>query len=107
MAFDTVQLENPRTGQLRAAPIGFSWTTFFFGPFPMMFRGAWKWFFIILVTNVITWGFAGLVWMFIINKLYLKDLINDGFRFRSALRANYEGVVQYAGIQVARVEAPA
>ena len=96
MAFDTAFLENPRTGQMRTAPLGFSWTTFFFGPFPMMFRGAWKWFFIVLVTALITYGLANLVWMFIINRLHFNDLLKDGYKFKAANRTSYAEVGNYA-----------
>lgn len=100
MAYDTAQFENPRTGQLRSAPMGFSWTTFFFGPFPMLFRGSWKWFFIILITAAITYGLANLVWIFVINKLYLKDLVKDGFRLSSVDRGSPETVDRYAGRRI-------
>ena len=100
MAFDTAHFENPRTGRMRSAPMGFSWTTFFFGPFPMLFRGAWKWFLIVLLTAVVTYGLAGFVWMFIINKLYLKDLIRDGYKLSSTDRSNTDGVAHYVGRRV-------
>lgn len=97
MAFDTAFLENPRTGQMRQAPLGFSWTTFFFGFWPMAFRGAWKWFFIIFLTCLFTWGIAGIVWAFLINKIYFNDLLKDGFKFKAANRTSYDEVANYAG----------
>lgn len=39
-----VMLKNENTGQIKQAKIGFSWTVFFFGFFPAIFRGDWKWF---------------------------------------------------------------
>jgi hypothetical protein len=32
---------------------------------------------------VLTWGLTGLVFMFIYNKLYIKDLIGSGFKVKS------------------------
>ena len=104
MAYDVAKLENPRTGHLRKAPLGYSWTTLFFGPFPMLFRGAWKWFFIILITNVITSGLAALVWSFLINRLYLNDLLDDGFALVSAGSSSLDKVSGYARRRVAIVE---
>lgn len=83
MANNTVYFENPRTGQMREAPVGLSWTTFFFGPFPMLFRGSWKWFAIIFILALITWGLSNLVFMFIVNKLYIRDLVGDGYKAKS------------------------
>lgn len=75
-----VNLVNPATGQAKQAKIGFSWTVFFFGCFPALFRGDLKWFFTILIANFFTAGFSNLVFMFIYNKLYLNDLLLQGFR---------------------------
>lgn len=104
MAFDTVYLENPRTGQVRSAPIGFSWTTFFFGPFPMLFRSSFKWFAIIFLLAVFTWGLSSLVFMFIINRLYLNDLLKDGYKFKAAGRSSYDAVAAYARYPVPVLE---
>jgi hypothetical protein len=91
MAFDTAVLENPRTGQIRQAPVGFSWTMFFFGPFAPMFRGDWKWavilFIIAIIVSAITSGILGwlpgVIGSFMWNKSYLNRLIADGFQLKS------------------------
>ena len=49
----------------------------------MLFRGNWKWFLISLVLAVCTFGLSNIVLMFMINRLHLKDLVNDGYRLRS------------------------
>lgn len=104
MASNMVYLENPRTGQMKEAPIGFSWTTLFFGPLPMLFRGAWKWFAIILILALITWGLSNLVFIFLINKLYLKDLVADGFRVKSAKMGTVEQVSMTVGFPLPAAE---
>ena len=80
MKYKKINLVNQRTGQYRTAPIGFSWTTFFFGIFPALFRGDWKWTGIGFLLNIITFGFGTVFIMsFIYNKLSLKDLIKNGY----------------------------
>lgn len=64
---------------MREAPVGFSWTTFFFGFFPALFRSDWVGALIQLLVGLVTFGFSQLVFMFIYNKMYLKRLLNDGF----------------------------
>ena len=68
--------------------IGFSWSTFFFGVFVPLFRGDWKWFAILLVAEVllgmvsmgIITGILMIAFPFFYNKLYAKDLYEDGYR---------------------------
>ena len=79
MAFAKVNLKHPEFEVIKEAPVGFSWTVFFFGFFPPIFRGDWKWGLIILVAAVITLGLSSLIFMFIYNKLYLKSLLEQGY----------------------------
>ena len=82
-----VNLENPTTNQFKQVKVGFSWTTFFFGFWPALFRGDWKWFGIQLVietfsccfTYGIGTGVVGIVFAFFYNKLYINDLLAKGF----------------------------
>lgn len=70
---------NEYTGQYKTAPLGFSWTTLFFGCFPALLRSDWKWGAIQFVLAVVTSGISWLVMPFIYNKMYIKDLLNKGF----------------------------
>ena len=79
MAYHTIYFQNPHTGQIREAPVGFSWTTLFFGPLPMLFRGNWKLFLFVLLPAIITFTLSDIIFAFIINKLHMKDLLREGF----------------------------
>ena len=85
MAFATVTFEN-KSGVVKDAPVGFSWTTFFFGFFPALFRGDWLWAVIIFAASFVTFGFASIVFAFIYNRLYIQNLLKQGFKVR-----NYSG----------------
>lgn len=74
-----INLLNPNTNQIKQVKIGFSWTTFFFGCFPALFRGDWKWMIIQIVCSILTFGLSSLVFCFIYNKLYINDLLNAGY----------------------------
>lgn len=70
---------NPSTKQLRSSPIGFSWTTAGFWFMPALFRGDWKWALVQLILMPITLCWSQVAFMFIYNKLYIRDLLNNGF----------------------------
>jgi hypothetical protein len=81
-----VNIKNPKTNQVKQVKAGFSWTVFFFGFFPPLFRGDWKWLLILLVLDIVglfSFGFlsfaANLVFSFLYNKFYLQDRINEGW----------------------------
>ena len=52
---------------------------FFFGFFPPLFRGDWKWGIVMLVAALCTFGISTLVFMFIYNKLFVKSLLDSGY----------------------------
>ena len=85
MAFATITFEN-KSGVVKDAPVGFSWTTFFFGFFPALIRGDWLWAVIIFAATFVTFGLAGLVFAFIYNRLYIQNLLKNGFEVQ-----NYSG----------------
>ena len=77
MAFTTISLTNGV--EIKEAPLGFSWTTFFFGFFPALIRGDWIMAVVLLLLGMITWGISGIVFAFIYNKMYAKSLLNKGW----------------------------
>ena len=84
MAFATVNLV--KSGLVKQAPVGFSWTTLFFGMFPALFRGDFKWTLIMLIVGFVTVGLAFLVFAFIYNRLYITSMIESGYKIK-----NYSG----------------
>lgn len=89
-----INLVNEKNGQTLVAPSGFSWTTFFFGVFPSLFRRDWKGFGIMVLGAVIVYllssnlyGGGILNWVyniglgFIYNALYIRNMVKDhGFK---------------------------
>ena len=100
MAYNTIYFQNPQTGQMRQAPVGFSWTVLFFSWFPPMFRSDWKWTLIMLLCALVTWGLSGLVFMFIYNKLYIKELLNNGYKVQSIQNGTKEQLEQKLEIKL-------
>lgn len=47
-----------------------------------------------------TMGLSGLVFMFIYNKLYIKDLVGDGYKVRSVGMGTVEQVSQKVGVNL-------
>ena len=68
--------------QVKVVKEGFSWTMLFFGIFVPLYRGDWKWFLIILIANIFTYGWASVVFAFIYNKIYINDLLEKGYKFQ-------------------------
>jgi hypothetical protein len=74
-----IQLKHSNSNLAKDAYLGFSWGTFFIGPFEALRRGDGKWFVIQLISNLVTVGFAWLFFMFVYNKIHIKDLLSKGF----------------------------
>ncbi|MDR0246145.1 MAG: hypothetical protein LBJ65_31520 [Burkholderia sp.] len=87
MAHSTIVFKQPNFGTIKSAPVGFSWTTMFFGFFPALFRGDFKWaainFFVSSAVALLTFGIGGpvcwIVFALIYNKMYIRDLAGKGY----------------------------
>lgn len=105
MAYTTIIFKNPKTDITREAPVGFSWTTFFFGFFPALFRKDWKWAAIQIVFQLLTFGVSVLVFSFKYNKLYIRDLINSGFQAESVGSGDISYASTKVGMQIPMLDA--
>jgi hypothetical protein len=92
MAYNSIHFENPHTGALKEAPVGFSWTMFFFGFFVPLIRGDWKWSIVCLLIISITGGVFWFVFPFFYNKLYVKELISQGYKVKLIKEGNLNNI---------------
>jgi hypothetical protein len=76
-----IMMKNPQTGVIKKGIYGFSWTTFFFGGFPALFRGDIVVGICVMIASMLTLGVAGIIWAFIYNKRYTLGLIEKGYKF--------------------------
>ncbi len=83
----SVTLRHPATGLTKTGFVGYSWTTFFFGPFVPLFRLDFLTFLgfitIFVVLAWMTFGIgsiiAAFVWSFLYNRYYTRRLIQQGY----------------------------
>ncbi len=88
MAYAKIIFEHPVTKEIKEAPVGFSWTTLFLGIFVPIYRGDWKWALIMFIAACLTMGISWIVFPFIYNKLYIKELIKKGFTVKEVINSN-------------------
>lgn len=59
------------------------------------------------ILAMITFGLSGFVFMFIYNKLYIKDLIGSGFKARGIGSGNMDEAAAKLGTQIPILEVAA
>ena len=85
-----VSLKHKQSGVIKAVPVGFSWTTFFFGGFPALLRGDLKWAVIMWIVwlaglglSIFTFGITSLVFGIVLgviyNKRYVVERLEEGY----------------------------
>jgi hypothetical protein len=85
--------------EIKKVPLGFSWTTFFFGGWPAIFRQDWIPGLLIIAACLFTWGLAGVVAAFLYNSYYAKSLFNKGYKIHSMPAGTTEDMVkQHLGL---------
>ena len=79
MASGNINLKHPTFTVIKSCPVGFSFTTLFFGGFPALFRGDIKWGAIQILLQMLTLGLSAVVFSFMYNKLYIGSLLDEGY----------------------------
>lgn len=100
MAYAKITLENPQTGIIKKAPVGFSWTLFWIGPVIALFRGDIKGGFLMLLLLAITSGISWIFYPFMYNKYYIKELLKKGYRVSSVEDSDLATLKQKLGINL-------
>lgn len=103
---ERIPMKHKETGITKDGFYGFSWTTFFFGFFPALFRGDFMTFIggfvITIIIALLTAGvgafLVGVFWAFMYNKYYTRKLLERGYVFnggdeKNRLAASALGVV--------------
>jgi len=72
-------MKHPETNVIKDGFYGFSWTTFFWGGIPGLFRGDILIGLVLIVLNILTWFIAGIIWAFFYNKNYTQRLLEKGY----------------------------
>ena len=92
MAHSTLVLE--KNGVQKQCPVGFSWTTFFFGGFPAIIRGHVLMGLVLIILQFITFGLSSLVFAFIYNKMYINWRLENGFNFVEVSGAKSKSLIE-------------
>ncbi|MGB7962347.1 MAG: DUF2510 domain-containing protein [Propionicimonas sp.] len=82
-----ITMERPGFPGARSAYAGFSWTTFFFGFFPPLFRADWIGFLIGLGVWAVSWvawsvllgWLPWVVWAAVYNRNHFERLVSEGW----------------------------
>ena len=106
MAATKIALYHRERDKRCLAPVGFSWTTFFFGGFALLFRSPRAWWVTIGVFAVAvpTFAVSNLVLAFFANQLYVRTLIRKGYRMRDVPPDQLGDVLSRLGISRSRLD---
>ena len=84
-----IKLKHPKSGIVREVPIGFSWTSLFFGPFVPIFRGDALWAIAAILLTGLTGSIFHFIFPFIYNKIHLRELLYKGYEPAEAESKNH------------------
>lgn len=100
MAYNKIFFEHQQSGAQKEAPVGFSWTSFFFGFFVPLFRSDWKWAIIMLLLAIITFGISMIYFCFAYNKLYVKELVGAGYKAKGVQTGTIDAISSSIGLNI-------
>jgi len=82
LAYTTITLIHAKTGELKHAPVGFSWTSLCLFFCPAIYRRDWKSVMLMAPLCILTLGLANIVFFFTYNRLYVKRLLARGYEIK-------------------------
>jgi len=71
--------------------------------FPAFFRSDWKRGILMILCSLVTFGFSWLIFVFIYNKLFIKELVNNGYKVKSIQTGTKEQLEHVLGFSLATI----
>ena len=101
VADSTVTFKNPNSRGIKEAPVGFSFTTLFFGGIPALMRGHAGLGLVQILLAIITWSLSSIVFACIDNKMYVRYLVGEGSKVAGiSLSKSKEALFAEIGIEL-------
>lgn len=72
-------MKNKNSNYKKSVKDGACFSIVLFGPFVPLVRGHISWFFIVLIVDLLTYGFGNAIFACIYNKYYLEYLFEKGY----------------------------
>ena len=100
-----IVFEHPSTGEIKVAPVGFSWSTLLFGALIPLYRGDYKWAILMFIIDCLTLIVIGhFIFAVIYNEIFIKDLVRKGFRVRDVIDGNLKDAEMKLKIRLKKIE---
>ena len=109
MAHSKLYMEHIQTGLIKEAPVGFSWTSFFFGLFVPAVRQDWV---TAIVLVAVTCGLSvfglpfvvGICQSFFYNSYYIQKLVEKGYAVRDSEGMPLDMIQQKLGMRLPMID---
>jgi len=96
----SLAMENPLSGIMKEAPIGFNWLLFFAPGLPPLMRNDFKTLFIIVLLLIPTLGLIIPIYALKYNKMYITNLLEKGYKVREVRNGTLQEASQQLGIKL-------
>lgn len=93
-------MENPNTGLVKEAPLGFNWKLFFFPGIVPLLRGDFKTIFVMLLLMLPTFGLIFPVYAAKYNKMYIVRLLEKGYKVSQVRNGTLQDASMELGINL-------
>ncbi len=93
-------MENPNTGVIKEAPLGFNWKLLFFPGIIPLLRGDFKTMFIMFLLMLPTLGFIFPIYAAKYNKMYVVSLLEKGYKVSQVRNGTLQDASMVLGINL-------
>lgn len=98
----SIRLRQPESGRVIVLPLGYSWATALLGPLPWLLRGCWRLAGLVTLATVVLPLLGQMLLAAHVQRLYLRQLLRQGWRAWSRWRGDVSAVEWRLGLSLPR-----